>query len=193
MKVALRKIQGPWDAGWVLDKHSVSSVCVGYDAYNHPRFETVRTEVGEATFQLKYRFQFDLAEPLAKALATQIYPRLNNVGLIVPMPASTKRSLQPVTAVADALGVAVKKPVFHELLLKTPNGQSLKNLHTKAEKEAAIADSFYVQDEIAGDGAWNVLVVDDLFHTGASIEAACKALRTYPKIRNIYMAALTWR
>ena len=93
MKVALRKIQGPWDAGWVLDKHSVSSVCVGYDAYNHPRFETVRTEVGEATFQLKYRFQFDLAEPLAKALATQIYPRLNNVGLIVPMPASTKRSL----------------------------------------------------------------------------------------------------
>lgn len=193
MNVALKKILGPWDVGWVLDKHTVRSICVGYDAYDHPIFETTRTDVGEATFLLKYRHQFDQVEPLAQALATHIYPRLNNVGFIVPMPASTRRSRQPVTAVAEALGEAVQKPVILDLLLKTPNGQSLKNLHTKEEKEAAIADSFSVVDQIDGQGPWNVLIVDDLYHTGATMEAACNVLRAYPKVRRIYVAALTWR
>lgn len=193
MNVALKRISGPWDAGWVLDKHTVKSVLLGYDAYDHPIFETTRTEVGEATFMLKYRQAFDQVEPLVQALATHIYPKLGNVGFIVPMPASTRRNRQPVTAVAEALGEAVQKPVILDLLLKTPNGQSLKNLHTKAEKEAAIADSFSVDDRIDGDGPRNVLIVDDLYHTGATMEAACKVLRAYPKVRRIYVAALTWR
>jgi hypothetical protein len=55
MKVALRQIQGPWDAGWVLNKHTLSSQYIGDDDYGHARFETTRSEVGEATYQLKYR------------------------------------------------------------------------------------------------------------------------------------------
>jgi len=78
-------------------------------------------------------------------------------------------------------------------LLKAANGTSLKNLNTKEEKVDAIGSSLSVNDVITNNGKWNVLIVDDLFHTGASMEAACQVLRTYPKVGNIYVAALTWR
>lgn len=193
MKVSLRQIRGPWDEGWVLDKHSLQSVYLGDDEHGHPRFNTTRTEVGEATYQLKYRHDLTQAKPLAQAIADYIFPKLSHVGFIVPMPASTQRPRQPVTDVANELGGLVQTPVLGNVLLKAANGKSLKDLNTKDEKIEAIGDSFSVNDAITNNGQWNVLVVDDLFHTGASMEAACKVLRTYPKVRKIYMAALTWR
>ena len=193
MKVTLREIHGPWDAGWVLDKHSLHSEPVGVYPNGRTQFKTTRTDVGEATFQLKYRDDWSQVKPLAQALADNIYPKLENVGLIVPMPASKARARQPVTEVAIALGELVNKPVFSGLLLKAANGKSLKDLDTKAEKAEAIGDSFSVHDAITNQGQWNVLVIDDLFHTGASMEAACTVLRAYPKAARIYVAALTWR
>jgi predicted amidophosphoribosyltransferase len=155
-------------------------------------FDTLRTEVGEATFRLKYRWDWSQTTPLAQAIAGNIYPKLKNVGFIVPMPASTPRARQPVVEVSEALGAIVKVPVFSNLLHKA-KGSPLKNLHTKEEKIEAIGTSFSVDDAIQGDGPWNVLLIDDLFDTGASMEAACKALRGYNKVSRIYVAALTWK
>jgi len=193
VKVALREIKGPWDAGWVLDKHMLSSTYLGDDAYGHPRFDNQRSEVGEAIYQLKYRGDWSQARPLAQAIADSICPKLHRIGFIVPMPASNARNRQPVTEVAKELGELLGTPIFDELLCKAPNGKALKDLTTKAEKVEAIGDSFSVKDQIEGDGPWNVLVVDDLYDTGASMEAACKVLREYPKVRKIYVAALTWK
>lgn len=193
MKVNLRKITGNWTEGYVLDKHTLKSVFIGENEQGHPQFDTTRTDVGEATFQLKNRDAFDQAPILAKVLAEEIYPRLTNVGFIVPMPASTWRPRQPVTEVAMALGAITGKPVFDNLLLKAKTGQSLKNLTSKTEKLAAIGDTMSINDVIGNEGKWNCLLIDDLFHSGASMEKACTVLRTYPKVANIYVAALTWR
>lgn len=193
MKVALRAIRGPWDAGWVLDKHMVKSVYLGDDEHGRPQFDNTRTEVGEATYQMKYRGAWDQAPLLARAVFDHIYPKLDHVGLIVPMPASTPRQRQPVTEVARELAKLVVPDTFENLLLKKPNGKSLKDLKFKEEKEEAIGDSFYLNDQIQGDGPWNVLVIDDLYDTGATMEAACKTLRTYRKVGKIYVAALTWK
>lgn len=192
MQVALRQVFGPWDLGWVLAKHTLSSTYLGDDQYGHARFETVRSEVGEATFRLKYRQAWDQVEPLAATLVEQIYPRFDNVGLIVPMPASTARARQPVTEIAVAVGRRVGKPVFTGLLLKDA-GPSLKNVYGKEEKLAAMKDRLRVVNEISNDGRWNVMLIDDLFDSGASMESACAALKTYPKIGRIYVAALTWK
>jgi hypothetical protein len=89
LKVSLRQIRGVWDEGWVLDKHSVSSTYCGPGPHD---FDTIRTEVGEATFLLKYRYYWAQAEPLAQAIADHIYPRFSQVGFIVPMPASSLRT-----------------------------------------------------------------------------------------------------
>lgn len=192
MQVNLKQIRGPWDDGYVLDKHSVKSEYAGDNEWGHAQFKTERTEAGEAVFLLKNRADFDQAQPLAAAVAAHICPRFANIGFIVPMPASTVRPRQPVTAVAQALGHMVGRPVLTDFLRKSHPGPSMKDMKSKAEKLAAIGDSFAVGGDIP-EGRWNVLLVDDLFHTGASMEKACTVLRACPSVRGIYVAALTWR
>ena len=193
MNVSLRHIRGPWEDGWVLDKHTLSSVYMGEDQYGHPQFETTRTEAGEATYLLKYKQDRSKIGPLAHALADYIYPRFPEVGFIVPMPATTHRPHQPVTLVAKELGTFVSRPVFTNLLMKTPGGKSLKDLHTKEEKLDALENRFRLLDAIPGSGPWNALILDDLYHTGATMESACTILRSYSKVNKIYVAAFTWR
>lgn len=191
MNVTLKEIHGPWESGWALDKHVLSSTYLGDNEWGHPQFDTQRSEVGEASFQLKYRSDWSQVAPLAQALATHLFPKLGNVGFIVPMPASKARPRQPVTEVARVLGELVQTPVF-ESLVKAPGGPALKDLPTREAKLEALAERISVVDVIA-DGRWNVLLVDDLYDSGASMEAACNALRGYSKVNKIYAAALTWK
>jgi predicted amidophosphoribosyltransferase len=192
MIVDIKQIHGNWDDGYVLHKHTASSTFIGEDEFGHPRFDTVRSEPGEAVFQLKYRDGWTQIPPLAKALAGEILPRFDSVDLIIPMPASNPRPRQPVTELARALGTLVGVKVSETLLTKAPTTQ-LKNLTTKDEKAAVLAGQFTVADGIPGNTKHTILLLDDLFHTGASMEAACAALRTYSKIGTIYVAAVTWR
>jgi predicted amidophosphoribosyltransferase len=192
MQVALRQIFGPWDLGWVLSKHTLSSTYLGDDQYGHARFETVRSEVGEATYQLKYRHDWSQVDPLARTLVENVYSRFSDVGFIVPMPASMARARQPVVEIALAVGKLIGKPVFTQLLTKDA-GQTLKNLHGKDEKLAALKDRLRIANAISNEGRWNAMVIDDLFDSGASMETACAALRTYPKVKRVYVAALTWK
>ncbi len=97
------------------------------------------------------------------------------------------------TEIAEALGKIVNKPVFDELLTKSANGQQLKDLTIKADKQALLANSFTLHEGIGNEGCWNALLIDDLYHTGASLEAACTVLRSYGKIGKIYVATVTWR
>ena len=196
MDINIRVISGNWDAGYVLDKHVRSSVYVGDNSFGHAQFDTTRSEVGEALFQLKYRHDWSKVAPLANELATSILPRFAEVGLIVPMPASNVRQRQPVNEIARELGTLIKVPVIEDIIVKAPavtGGQQLKDMKNKEDKAAALQGRFLLQDSITNQGCWNALVVDDLFDTGASMEAACVTLRTYPKIKGIYVAALTWK
>lgn len=56
-KVAIQPqtIEGPWDAGYVLDKHLVSSTFLGQDQFGRDRFDNTRTVLGELVYQLKNR------------------------------------------------------------------------------------------------------------------------------------------
>ncbi|PIG08783.1 hypothetical protein [Comamonas sp. 26] len=109
------------------------------------------------------------------------------------LPASNVRKCQPVTEVAREVGRLCDLPVFENLLLKEATGQSLKNLETREQKLEAIGNSLNIYDVIPGQGRWDVLLVDDLYDSGASMHAACTALRRHPKIADIYVAALTWK
>ena len=196
MTVNLRKIEGNWDLGYALDKHMLSSTFTGNNEAGYPTFDNKRTQAGEAVYQLKYRQDWTQAPRLAKAVVTHLVPLFGNIGLVVPMPASTARTRQPVTEVAQETAKLLSINAFTELLVKNsvPNSsQSLKNMSSKAEKEAALLGRFRIDDTIKGDGKWTVLIIDDLFDSGASMEAACSALRSYAKIDKIFVAALTWK
>ena len=94
------------------------------------------------------------------------------------------------------MGRAINVPVFENILVKAAEsggGQQLKDMTDKEQKKAALVGRFTINDNISNTRSWNVLLLDDLFDTGASMEVACAALRTYAKIKNIYVAALTWK
>lgn len=195
MQVNIREIKGNWDGGYVLDKHTLSSTFIGYNEHGHAQFDTKRSEAGEALFQLKYRNGKDQAALLAQQVATSIVPQFEKLELIIPMPASTTRAWQPVDEVAKELGKLIGIPVIEGVLIKLPQeaqGPQLKNLTTKEEKLAALAGRLTVKDVITNEGHWNALLFDDLFDTGATMEAATALLKTYPKFNKIYVAALTW-
>jgi predicted amidophosphoribosyltransferase len=50
---------------------------------------------------------------------------------------------------------------------------------------------FHIKDIITNEGSWDVLIIDDLYASGASLSAATQTMRTYDKVRNIYVAAFT--
>ncbi|MBB3460664.1 ComF family protein [Rhizobium sp. BK377] len=195
MKVNLKKLVGPWDGGYALDKHMLSSAFLGNDEFGHARFDNIRTDAGEAVYQLKYKSDFNQSAILAAAVHEHIIPQFPKIGLIVPAPASTTRAKQPVDAVAAELAKLIGVKVFANIIVKAPSttGKKLKDLATKQEKEAELEGRFSINDEITNAGQWNALVLDDLFHSGATMEAATKALRTYKKISGVYVAALTWK
>jgi len=196
MKVRLRRISGEFDDGYALDKHTASSVFIGHNEYGHPQFDTTRTPAGEAIFQLKYRGDFDQVKPLAKAVVRNVVPHFPKIGLVMPAPASTTRERQPVYEVASLVAERMNVPLFDNLIEKSAvaaNTGSLKNMNTRAEKDEALQGRYLLNKPITNKGRWNVLVVDDLYHTGATMDAVCSLLAQYDKISGVYVAALTWR
>jgi predicted amidophosphoribosyltransferase len=194
MQVLVSKIEGSWDVGFALHKHVLSSMFVGYNESGYPQFDTTRSEPGEALFQLKYRNDWSQVGPLAEELQRTLMPRFENVGLIIPMPASTARARQPVEEIAIELGRLTNIPVFSNIIVKAPapdGAPQLKNLHGREEKDAALAGRFSINPAIATEGRWNALVIDDLFDTGATMDAVCRTLRTYRKIDRVYAASIT--
>jgi len=192
MKTSVKELKGNWDLGYVLDKHTISSTYIGDNQYGRPQFDTLRSEAGEALYQLKYKGDWGKIAPLALAISKDIFPRFKNVGLIIPMPPSKQRAKQPVAELASALGKIVSLNVFDNLLSKRAVGKQLKDVVSKEEKIALLKASFSCSDGIQGNGRWNALIVDDLYDTGATLEAACDTLRKYDKINKIYVATVTW-
>lgn len=196
MAVNLRKIEGNWDAGYALDKHMLHSEFTGYNEAGHPTFENTRTQVGEAVYRLKYRQDWSQAPRLASAVVRHVVPLLGRIGLVVPMPASRPRTRQPVNEVAGEVGKLLEVKMFAGILVKNdvPHAdRSLKDVSGKAAKEALLAGRFSIEDQISNHGRWNVLLIDDLYDTGASMEAACACLKSYAKIDRVFVVALTWK
>lgn len=195
MAVNIRPITGNWDAGFALDKHTVSSTPIGHNTNGYMMFDTVRTDVGEALYQLKYQSDYKQVDRLARGIANHLIPLFEPIGFIIPMPSTQPRPRQPVLEVTRALAKIIDLPVIDTLLVSTGNSNSpsTKDIVDKNQKITTLMDRFAIADVITSEGKWNVLVVDDLFDSGASMEVACTKLRSYPKVGKIFVAALTWK
>lgn len=193
MKTNIKPLYGNWKAGFSLDKHTEWSKPLGKNSAGYMQFDTKRTEVGEALYRLKYKQDWSQLYPLARCLADNIKIRFPDARFVLPMPASIVRDHQPVTEIVRMVSDMTGLPHFDHLLLKEPGGTPLKNLTDRQEKLDAIGKRFSVFDQIQSDGCWNVVVIDDLYDTGVSLESACQVLRGYSKVNNIYVATLTRR
>src|SRR5687768_16535485 len=92
------EVQGAWTRGWTLDSHTTSSTFLGYNEYGHAQYDTIRSSIGELLYQLKYRGQ-NTVDQVADVMAGFFDDKPNGlakIAVVVPVPPSTLRQVQPV-------------------------------------------------------------------------------------------------
>jgi predicted amidophosphoribosyltransferase len=194
MEVDVREILGPWELGYALDRHVVRSEYTGDNEEGRPTFDTTYTEAGNALHQLKYKQGWKLKHDIAGVLDTHIMPKLPDIDLILPIPASTKRPRQPVDEIARALGERAGIRVGSHLIEMKDSSSvapKLKSLATREEKDAVLKNRFKINVAAPVPRGANILLLDDLFDTGATMSAVCTLLQSHPKVAKIYAAAVT--
>lgn len=65
-----QRIFGNWGFGVALDVHTTSSTPVGYNDYGHMQFDTVRPEIAELLYQLKYHGDQSVAAQIIETAAS---------------------------------------------------------------------------------------------------------------------------
>jgi len=190
MDVAVQKIFGAWHAGYVLDKHVKCSEFLGYE-FGHPRFDTVRTEVGESVFQLKYRDDSGQIPLLAETFIENLESKFASVRLTVPVPPSKHRVFQPLIELAKAVANKMDIPIFENVLIKNTETPQMKDISSIEDKLSKLLESFSINDGIGNDGCWDALIIDDLYSSGSSLNAAARTLKTYSKVKDVYVTAFT--
>jgi len=95
---------------------------------------------------------------------------------IVPIPpTNSARQFQPVKLIAEALGENRGVQVIPDLLSKSPGGQELKNVSDPAERQKLLRESMSLSNDHDIEGL-KILLVDDLFRSGATLSAATELL-----------------
>jgi len=181
------RIMGNWRAGWTLDLHTVSSS-------HRPDggFDTVRTELGELLYQLKYRHDRSKISPIAKAAAVFIEGVLayKYLAAIVPVPPSDlQRQFQPVIEIAGEIGRNLNLPSPSDYLVKVRETTPLKNLEDQESRHEQLRDVFAVRDQ-RFKGKY-VILFDDLYRSGETLISATAALHNKGGISRVYVLALT--
>jgi predicted amidophosphoribosyltransferase len=167
MNTNIMRIAGNWDIGYVLDWHVKSSEFLGYNEFGKPEFNTIRTEIGEAIFQLKYRQDKTKIEPLAETMSKNIRLAFQTASFVVPMPPSKNRPFQPAIELARRVSEKLKIPFFENILLKSGTTPQMKDIQTTEERVKLLIGCFYINDSISSSDSWDVIVIDDLFSSGA--------------------------
>ena len=86
-----QKIDGKWHSGIALDFHTTSSTPIGHNEYGHMQFDTVRPEIAELLYQLKYKGNQAAAQGIVATAAAYLQPHRTRFDLIIPVPPSTAR------------------------------------------------------------------------------------------------------
>lgn len=117
MKSNLMEIEGEWDLGYVLDWHTLSSEYLGVNEFGYNMFDTVRSEVGEAIYQLKYRADQDEIGVLADTFVENLKDIFESASFIVPMPSSKTRAIQPLNLLAKEVAQKLDIQLFKKILI----------------------------------------------------------------------------
>lgn len=188
MEIAPSSLSGPWKAGHALALHTVKSEFLGYDEQGHAKYDTTRSAIGEALYQLKYQGHTASATKLAKAAAAFVATKGYPVELVVALPPTKKRSVQPVTLIAEEVAKRLGVPFDLKGLRKVKDTPELKSLTDLREREKALKGAYAPAESVRGK---TVLLFDDLYRSGASMKEAARTLAENGGAKAVYVLALT--
>ena len=142
-------------------------------------------------YRLKYSSGKYLAPYLSNFLVDEFIKTDWQIDLVVPVPLYKKREKKRGFNQAELLSVAFKNvlniPISKNNLIRLKNTPTQTKL-TKAERKTNLNKAFKVLDKSEFKGK-NVLLVDDVFTTGATNDECSKAL-IKAGVKNIYVITL---
>ena len=188
VKFQVRTIIGAWRSGYAMDLHTLSSTYVGDDEFGHPRFDTQRSEIGDLLYQLKYSGDRTAVEKIAEAAEAFMGQWKPGVDILVPVPASRARNAPPVVLVAQSLGKRMGIPVV-DCVKRTREVQQLKDI-TDLDERLKLLEGLHTVDNTASGGK-RILLFDDLYRSGATLNAIAKVLYDDGGAKEVFALTIT--
>jgi len=183
------EITGNWTQGYVLDYHTIKSEFICCDEDGYKRFYTEYSEIGGLLNRLKYDYDRSAIEPIIEITVCFIKEIWKpEIDIIIPVPPSRKRRFQPVIKLAKKLGIQLQIDCKGKYLKKVKCTQELKDIYDFDERMRILEDAFYVKKVISNK---NVLLFDDLYRSGATLNAVSHILHSKGDAKDIYVLALT--
>jgi predicted amidophosphoribosyltransferase len=190
VKINPMRVPGKWRQGYVLDYHTLRSEFLGYDEFGHPMFDTQRSEIGELLYRLKYRSDQSVVDTIIETAVKFIALWNPTLNFILPTPPSKLgRPYQPVLEIAKRLGLRLNIALCKDCLVKVKDTPELKNVYDYDERLRLLEDAYSVDSSILK--GQNVLLFDDLYRSGATLNAITDALYMKGEAANVYVLALT--
>ncbi|OGQ91323.1 MAG: hypothetical protein A2289_12420 [Deltaproteobacteria bacterium RIFOXYA12_FULL_58_15] len=184
-----KKLAGRWREGYALDVHTVSSVYLGENQYGHAEYETTRSDVGELLYRLKYRSDQTAVNSIVDAAAKFLRTWGPGVDLVVAVPPTRSRATQPVLVLGEAIAKSLKVPFEAGAVKKAKKATELKDVYDYDERSRLLENAHrVVTSKVAGR---NVLLFDDLYRSGATMNAITEALYDKGKVADVFALTIT--
>lgn len=173
IEINTQKIEGNWHSGVALDKHTISSVYLGQDEHGHDRFDTTYTLMGDLLHRLKYNSDKTAAAGIIQTASDYLKEHKAKFDIIVPVPPSGVRALQPVIFLAEGIGSLLGIPVVDCIKTTRPT-QQLKGVQDPEERKQLLAGLYTVDPSQTANR--KILLFDDLFRSGSTMNAITDVL-----------------
>jgi predicted amidophosphoribosyltransferase len=181
-------IEGKWKSGKALDFHTTSSTPLGPNEFGHMQFDTVRPAIADLLYQLKYKGNQDAAQTIIETASNFLRSRRHMIDVIVPVPPSKPRSVQPVLVLAAGISEATGLPMA-SCVTTTRSTTGLKNV-TDPEQRRILLEGLY-RINTSETRQKRILLFDDLFRSGATMNAITEALLTQGQAASVYALTIT--
>lgn len=181
-------LSGNWRVGKAFDLHTLFSVYIGDNEFGHPQFDNTYSEMGKLVHQLKYENDREAVGRIVELLND--VDGIENFDFLIPAPSSNVRPRQPVDLIAEALGARRGVTVLTGFLKKASGGTQLKNVDDPAEREKLLKDAIKIvgTQDIACKA---VLLVDDLYRSGATLNACSAILQEQAGAADVCVLTMT--
>lgn len=186
--VNIQVIEGAWKKGIALDVHTLSSTPVGVNASGHTIWDTKRSELGELLYRLKYNGDKSVIPEIVSTAVTVLKPSRAKFDVLVPVPPSQARAVQPVIELANGIGASLKLPVM-DCISATREKTALKSVTDQDKRKELLAGLFKCDPKLTGGK--NILLFDDLFRSGATLNAITEVLMGEGKAAAVRVVAIT--
>lgn len=152
------------------------------------QYDTTRSELGELLYRLKFKSDDAVISEIADAAAAFVKEWKPCVEIIVPVPPSSPRDLQPVSVLGNALSQLLNIPMV-DCVRKTRDTPQLKNVYDLDER-LRLLDGLHAVDASVTSGR-KILLFDDLYRSGATMNSITTLLYDQGNASDVFALTIT--